>query len=389
MFAAYLHKKATAVRRVSARPTDVRFSFLKALGIFFVVYGHVGPGVSLFAEDWFPQGPMKLPLFIFVSGAFYAVDNDLHPFRFLKKRALRLLIPYFVWNLLYGLLASLLRGVGLIRFGAPVNLQSLFVTPWINGHQFQFNIAAWFLPALFLVCCVFSLLRFCLKKLHLLNDWVLLAVFFLAAFAAIRFAQAGFNHDAWLILIRTVYFLPFFQMGVVFRAKPNLIGAPALPFFAGVFLLSAANVILLSPTGAVTVWCTFTGSAAGHLISVVLSILFWLKVADLLASFKPSLPVIQYVGDNTLSVMMHHAVVIFAINTLLYALSGPLSIGSFDAEAYRTAVWYAVPLFERKLLLFYIAAGIAVPCLGKYLWDRATLRLDDHFTSKKQQEPIA
>ena len=378
--AGYVRTKADEIRRLNGRETDVRFTFLKAVGIFFVVLGHVGPGVSLFAEDWFAQGPMKLPLFVFVSGCFYAAKNDERVLPFLGKRARRLLVPYFVWNLLYGLLAWALRAAGVIDFGSPVTLKSLFWDPWVHGHQFQFNIAAWFLPALFLVSAVFVLLRFLLKKLHILNEWALLLFLFALSYVAIRFSQADYNHGPMLIPLRTAYFLFFYQLGFVCKTKLDGVRFPRPALFAALFLFSAAVTWCLAPTGAVTVWCVFTGSALGHLLSVVLSILFWLAVADALAPALEKLRLLKYVGENTFTVMMHHAVVIFAINSAFYVLSFTGVLSSFDAEKYRAGVWYAVPLFGGKMLLFYIAAGILVPCLGKYVWDRLTLRLDAGLT---------
>lgn len=376
MISQFIHRKAEEIRRLQERETDVQFSFLKMIGIFFVVYGHVGPGISLFAEDWFPQGPMKLPLFVFVSGYFYSLASDEKPFSFLFKRVKRLLIPYFVWNLIYGLLAFVLRACGWIHFGEQITLKSLFWDPWVHGHQFQFNIAAWFLPALFLVSTVFVLIRFCLKKLKILNEWVLLMVFFAASYGIILFAQADHNHGPMLILIRTVCFLPFFQLGLVYKTKLKHLNLPSFPFFGILFLLAAANVYFLKPTGAVTVWCVFTGSALGHLISVLLAIAFWTKVAELLAPAVRKMSLLCFIGENTFSIMLHHAFVIFVINSILFSVSQFGFVSSFDPKAYGDSVWYAVNLFEGKFLLFYIACGILIPCLGKQVWNRLLIKLD-------------
>ena len=377
--------EANGIRRLGERKTDARFSFLKALGIFFVVYGHVGPAFSLFAEEWFPQGPMKLPLFVFVSGFFYSAFADDAPFRFLLKRAKRLLLPYFIWNLFYGVLCAVLRNTGVIDFGIPLGWRSLFWAPFLNGHQFGFNIAAWFLPALFLVSAFYALLRFLLKKLHILSEWALLVFFFLLSWGAVRFAQAGFDHGAWLILIRTAYFLAFFQLGRVMKVSLSDVKIPAVPFFIGVFLLVAANRWFLGPTGAVTVWCAFTGSAAGHLVSVTLSILFWYKVADFLAPALERLPALLRVGENTFSVMMHHGLVLFCINCILLGLSRAGFVSEFDEAAFREGIWYAAPLFNGGVLIFYVAACIAVPCLLRRFWEKGLLFLDERLQNKDKR----
>ncbi len=45
-----------------------------------------------------------------------------------------------------------------------LSLWNLFVEPFITGHQFEYNLAAWFVPALFLVEMANVLLRRLLKR---------------------------------------------------------------------------------------------------------------------------------------------------------------------------------------------------------------------------------
>ena len=386
MIASLVHHKAEELRRLGDRKTDARFSFLKALGIFFVVIGHVGPAVGLFAEDWFPQGPMKIPLFVFASGVFFASSADEKPFAFILRRAKRLLLPYFLWNIFYGVLCEILRLTGAIGFGMPLDATSIFLTPWVNGHQFGFNAAAWFLPALFLASSLFALLRFLLKKLRILNEWALAAALFVLAWGAIRFSQEGYAHGAWLILIRTVYFLPFLQLGKLLKTSLSDVKIPPVAFFAGVFLLAAANRFFLGETSAVTVWCEFTGSPAGHLIGVTLAVLFWYKVADLLSPALEKMPALIFVGENTFSVMLHHALVIFLMNAVLLGLYKAGAVSVFDEAAFRSSIWYADPLFGTKFYLCYVAAAILVPCLLRMGWNKGVLRLDQKLNPRPEAD---
>lgn len=68
-----------------------------------------------------------------------------------------------VYNLMYGMIAQGLHRAG-FAFGGDLSLWNLFVEPFITGHQFEYNLAAWFVPALFLVEMANVLLRRLLKR---------------------------------------------------------------------------------------------------------------------------------------------------------------------------------------------------------------------------------
>ena len=95
----WINKKAEEIRKIRERKNNGQFTILKVWGIFLVVYGHVGNSMSLFMGVMF-----HMPLFIFISGYFYSPKSEDGILAFLKKRFCRLVIPYFAWNLFYGVL---------------------------------------------------------------------------------------------------------------------------------------------------------------------------------------------------------------------------------------------------------------------------------------------
>ena len=90
---------------------NMTFGLLAGLAIIMVVAGHLGYEIMTFG-GLFPYYSFHVPLFLFVSGYFYQGSAEEHPIPYLKKKIRRLLMPYFIWNLLYGLFAWLLRAKG-------------------------------------------------------------------------------------------------------------------------------------------------------------------------------------------------------------------------------------------------------------------------------------
>ena len=128
---------------------NMQFCILSALGMFFVVDGHLNNSY-LDIGGLVPYYSFHMPLFAFISGYFYKRGSEHRLGVYAKKKIIRLLGPYMVYNLMYGMIAQGLHRAG-FAFGGDLSLWNLFVEPFITGHQFEYNLAAWFVPALFLV----------------------------------------------------------------------------------------------------------------------------------------------------------------------------------------------------------------------------------------------
>ena len=84
---------------------------LSAIGIILVAAGHLG--YNLFdIGGLFPYYSFHVFIFLFVSGYFYKEESKDHIISYLLGKCLTLLLPYFIWNLIYGILATLLHRVG-------------------------------------------------------------------------------------------------------------------------------------------------------------------------------------------------------------------------------------------------------------------------------------
>jgi len=126
-----------------------RFRILSALAIIFVVAGHADFGVFDVA-GLFPYYSFHVGVFAFISGYFYKEENENDIKNYIIKKAKHLLLPYYIWNVIYGLFTTLLRNIG-FGIGSEITLKTLLLDPFLGGHQYGLNFAAWFVPVLFLI----------------------------------------------------------------------------------------------------------------------------------------------------------------------------------------------------------------------------------------------
>jgi fucose 4-O-acetylase-like acetyltransferase len=116
---------------------------------------HVTPVTGVLFE-WFSPS-FVMPIFLFIAGYFFYETPKL--LGYLKKRFKRLVGPYYWWNLVYAAIFLAVTSAGLLHWTNTVNLTTFLVQPWITGEQYAFNLAAWFVLALFLAQVAFALIR--------------------------------------------------------------------------------------------------------------------------------------------------------------------------------------------------------------------------------------
>ena len=147
--------------------------FLQTIGPLLVVIGHTMNGLP---NNEIFQALKKfiyvfhMPLFFFMAGYLfiYANENTSIKYKeFIKKKFYRLLIPYFVWNIIFiipkFLFQSYLSDEVVLSFK---DIVLLFFTPRLNiwGHL-------WFLVAIFIVYCIAPIFKKCIvqyKKIYVI-----------------------------------------------------------------------------------------------------------------------------------------------------------------------------------------------------------------------------
>lgn len=377
---------------------NVTFGMLSALAIIMIVAGHTGYDI-LTVGGLFPYYSFHVPLFLFISGYFYRVEEEERPLLYVKKKARRLLLPYFVWNLVYGLIAWALRGVFGFSMGEAVSLKTLFVSPFLNGYQFIYNYAAWFVPVLFLIEMMNLCMRLILRKLRLNSEWLILAGSLAVGMVVVQLAIGGHVWGLYKTPGRILFLYPCFQMGQFYKEKlesRDRLGN--LSYFAIVIGVQVLLHLCCNGLAYSSVWCT--GFANGPVIpymTVVSGAAFWLRVARILsplcgkhqsgmatvetgkqgqsgmaAALRPAGGVLLYLSRNTYAVMMHHVMAFMLVKMVLAGIAAHTGyLTDFDfARFYADIDYYYQVKGSDAFQMVYLAAGVALPLGLQRIIDR-------------------
>ena len=343
--------------------SNQQFVLLSAIAMVLVVMGHVNEPILTFG-GLFPYYSFHIALFLFISGYFYKEENEMHLSVYLWKKAKHLLVPYFVWNVVYGIVVLLLRKCGFFIGNEP-SLWTLLVEPFLSGHQFSYNAPAWFVPALFLVQAANVVIRRLLRLVHIRNEWVIAGLYLCLGFAVVWLSSHGYVYDWYRIPGRLMYMLPCFQMGKIYKEK--LEAKDNLPSWMYLGILLAIQIILVTNCGGLAVsaaWCNgFVNGPLVPYLTAVTGIAFWLRISRILLPAFEKNAFWTYFGNHTYAVMMHQLPAMMLVSGVFALCNRIMGVfGDFSREAFLTDVYYVYsPNGWEGIRLLYVIAGICIP----------------------------
>ena len=352
---------------------NTQFCLLSATGIFMVVDGHLGGSCFLDIGGLLQYNFFHMQMFVFISGYFYKGCQE-GIIRYGVRKFRRLMIPYFIWNLIYGLTAQVLRTHG-FAFGAPVNFVTLFVEPFRMGYQFVLNHVAWFVPTLFLVELVNAVLEKGIHKgfIRLSSYWekalyyeayIRTGLYLLISWAGVCISRTIWTEGFMLMAVRVLFLLVFYGMGNLYREKLERADTIKSVWYFSVLLCIAMILTLSGRQLIYGLWnCRDIPGYVLPYVSAFVGIAFWLRAARILTPAFGNHPLIRFLGRNTYGVMMHHMMVFFLINSIYAYLALATGIfQSFDFARYQTDFYYCyLPRGMTQFKVFYLFAGIGVP----------------------------
>ena len=358
---------------------DYRFRLLYALGMVFIVSGHCnGGGMNLF-YNWFSPYGFHLGLFMFCAGYFYkdSYEQDLNGF--LLRKAKSLLLPMYLWNLFYALLVLLLRRFG-FTIGMLPSFQTLVTMPLYEGSQFEYNMGAWFVVPLFTVEVTTVLFRrLCPVSGSWKKETAAFALSLLLGALGVYLARRGFRRGWELAVVRALYFLPFYGLGILYRRVLKRFDRLAHGwYFALVFFVQYVIILLCGRVPYYTLSrCDdfLEGGIIPFLVGFV-GIAFWLRAAKIL---EPSLGKgkwVNAVAENSYSIMVNQFLGFMLVKAgfaFLQMTTGRCQ--DFDMELFKTDLSYFYAPGGRIFYIFYLASGILVPILMQKAVNAAKCRL--------------
>lgn len=297
---------------------------IKGISILLVVMGHT-------ISDETPEciayiiTVFTMPLFMMVSGFLFNINEEWSVF--LRKKTLRLLIPYLSFSVLTYLMRFL--GGTLVRSGQPSVGEMIFGI--LTGENY------WFLYALFLIMLVVKILH---KRVLVLT------------LSAISLVCAYFVDDSIFIINRLVVHPFFFIVGFLFKdiypefktfvnAKHTLLAliiiSTSIFTFSSILLGTLSRVHITPLAGCAMIW----------IISIFISI----KLENLSK-------IISHFGKYSLQYYLNHLkIVIYPLYKYSHIFPNPV-VALLFFSFIKISLSYVALLIERRFTVLRILSGI-------------------------------
>ena len=289
-----------------------KVTVLKALAILLVVSGHL----EFSLLGMFTPYSFQLALFFFISGYLFKekyLDNIL---TFVTRRFNSLLVPYFWYNLFYlGVTVLIFKLTGKF-WGEPITLKNFFITPFLNGHQFDLSCQLWFVTQLFMTMIVLFF--------HL-------SVFTILGIMAIPVSKIVKLDPLMLIVVRTMFSVFFVYLGYYYRHYiEDKIDIFTARWMGAIIVLQSIlwmfnrdydpeHGIGLSY---VLVWARFDQQLIVPIITALTGIWASLLVARIIYPFVKDIKFVKLMGENTYHIMANHLLVMYIITAIFLKING-------------------------------------------------------------------
>lgn len=346
-----------------------KINILKALAILVVVSGHL----EFSLIPMFPPYSFQVMLFFFIAGMLY---NPKYSFReYFIRRFKSLLIPYFIYALVYlGITYAITPFTGKF-WGMKVSLYNELVIPFLTGHQLDLISPLWFVPCLFITLIVYKLFSY-IKGFDIFK----LITYFLLALIAIEFQKYAQNIN-YLWIFRTMFALFFVHLGFLYKNKVQDKFNIFSPKILG-FVLVLQSILWLtnkdfSPADGIglhflLVWGQYNNWIVPILTSLT-GIWICLFIVDLLYEKIKSWNFLTKIGQNSYHIMANHLLV---FNIITYGILLMKGI-DFSVKNNNDIYWFYCPV---KSTYFYFVTGIFVTTMIgeglKFIKNRITKKIN-------------
>ena len=337
-------------------------NILKALAIMLVVSGHLE--FSLLGI--FPPYSFQIALFFFISGCLFK-DKYLNSVtEFFERRIKSLLVPYFWYNLFYMCVTILIAKLTGKFWGMPLSFKNFFITPFLNGHQFDLSCPLWFVTQLFMTLITFLyLMRFFSNATK--NKFIHLAIFTLIGLLAILVRKIFPMTPLMLVVIRTMMSLFFVYIGYYYThyIKDNYnIFTPK--WFGGIVILQSILWLFnrdFTPEHGIglsyiLVWGRFDDQLFVPILTSLTGIWASLFTVKILYPYLKNVKFIQDMGNVTYHIMANHLLVMYLITAVFLKLHGmPIS-----ERANHDIYWIYNPI--QTTYLYFVITMVATTYIG-------------------------
>ncbi len=338
---------------------------LKALAIMLVVSGHLE--FSLLGI--FPPYSFQLALFFFISGCLFKEKYLYDVTTFVERRIKSLLVPYFWYNLFYLGVTVLIAKLTGKFWGMPLSLKNFFITPFLNGHQFDLSCPLWFVTQLFMTMIVFLFLFRALNAVSK-NKYIHLAFFGILGILAIPFSKWFAVTPLMLVVIRTMFSILFVYLGYFYTHyikdnynifTPKWLGAVVI--LQSVLWMFNRDYNPEHGIGLsyVLVWARFDEQLFVPVITSLTGIWASLFVVKILYPYVKDIKFIEDMGKVTYHIMANHLLVMYIITAIFMRIHGIPASERASHDIY----WIYNPV--QTTYLYFVITMIATTYAGVFL----------------------
>lgn len=335
---------------------------LKALAIMLVVSGHLE--FSLLGI--FPPYSFQLALFFFISGCLFKEKYLYDVTTFVERRIKSLLVPYFWYNLFYLGITVLIAKLTGKFWGMPLSLKNFFITPFLNGHQFDLSCPLWFVTQLFMTMIVFLFLFRVLNAVTK-NKYIHLAFFGILGILAIPFSKWFAVTPLMLVVIRTMFSMLFVYLGYFYTHyikdnynifTPKWLGAVVI--LQSVLWMFNRDYTPEHGIGLsyVLVWARFDEQLFVPVITSLTGIWASLFVVKILYPYVKDIKFIEDMGKVTYHIMANHLLVMYIITAIFMWIHGIPASERASHDIY----WIYNPV--QTTYLYFVITMIATTYIG-------------------------
>lgn len=270
-----------------------------------------------------------------------------------------------------------------------LTLNSLIIQPLINGHQFLLNMGSWFIIPLFCVHLANILIRKIFIKCKI-NEFI---YFFICLFlgilgtffayysfshpekfqyltiinAAPWYSKVGFHLGLELFIVRFLYFIPFYSLGILYRKYEKYDRMNSLLYFSIIIVIALLIIYKYNamPSFTPSLCHDFKPNPILPFFVGFLGIAFWLRIAKILTPVLKDSPVVNSIANSTYSIMINQFLG-FMIAKGIFALIHKYTpyCAGFNMHAFKTDIfYYYLPHNLSQMAVIYLAFGLFIPLL--------------------------
>lgn len=305
---------------------STKVNILKALAILLVVSGHL----EFSLLGMFTPYSFQLALFFFISGYLFKDKYIDDVFTFVKRRVQTLLVPYFLYNAFYLGVTVLIAKLTGHFWGKEITLKNFFITPFLNGHQFDLSCPLWFVTQLFMTMIVFLFLFRTLKK-SIDNKYFHFTVFTILGVLAIPVSKIFPVDPMTLVVIRTMFSVFFVYLGYHYKHYiEQHIDIFTAKWF-GVIIVVQSLLWMFNRDydpehgiglSYVLVWARFDQQLIVPIITALTGIWASLLAVKIAYPYVKDIKFVKLMGENTYHIMANHLLVMYVITAIFLKING-------------------------------------------------------------------